>query len=120
MTAPHDSNGKGGKGLDDLSGAELNRLFAEKVCGWPLTDGVKRKLLLDETPFPNFTTSADAVLPWLEKSNYAIQITFCPSTDMWCVELIQRFTGTKSFQGKGETFPLAAVRARLKAKGYSP
>lgn len=56
---------------------ELNAAFAEKVCGWKRIVGAANVAF--ETPVgtrgtaPEFTKSADAVLPWLIKFSVTIQ-----------------------------------------------
>ena len=70
------------KPLNELTDAELSECFAVEVAGWKIPsgctnyrtrpDGVRVffNTLTDNDPVPEFSTSADAVLPWLNKSEW--------------------------------------------------
>lgn len=104
---------------------ELNAAFAEKVCGWETGpdgygDGDK---YYEKTPphhspgytykFP-FTTSVDAVLPWLEKWHAEIGHLL---TSGWLVLLKESAISEKYVAASCLSFPRAAVIALLRAHG---
>lgn len=101
---------------------QLNAAFAEKVAGWTLSwdedSGGNRYEEwwngLEGPLDPIFTTSADAVLPFLEKRARAITITYCDVTVQWTVEIIGFKTAWKA---SSETLPRAIVYALLRAHG---
>lgn len=116
---------------------ELNRAFAEKVCGWVWTKIREARRINGDLVEPelfvwcrqngefagnpwqhDFTHSADAVLPWLEKDHYSFSIYYDQTTCVWTVELMQRFTGTKTYRAScEESMAKAAVIALLRAHG---
>jgi hypothetical protein len=59
--------------LDTLSDAELNEAFAVDVAGWVMnstrTSGIDPTKSFEGKP-PSYATSADAVLPWLERHGW--------------------------------------------------
>lgn len=109
---------------------ELNFFFATEVCKWKKTFKEPRpewaacaiygwvdERGADVPRQPWFTDSADAVLPWLEKTGMDAQITYSDTCCNWVVIMMQRFTGKKSFRGEGEQLPRAIVLALLRAHG---
>lgn len=109
----------------------LNAVFAEKVAGmkrtqncpcgedcgsWKSADGTIDFL-------PDFTRSADAVLPWLEKQHHW-RSWHASRSDSGGVTVLYSFLATndinelvKSAQGYATTLPHAAVIALLRAHG---
>lgn len=83
------------------------------MAGWP-PDGGKRRLI------PCFTTFADAVLPWLEKTQWAIYPRFFPGWGKkgWDIRIYEHdesapLMGESAEEGFG--FAKAAVVALLRA-----
>ncbi len=119
------------KKLIDPSDDALNEAFAVEVAGWTCTKnaivytyaGGSRSyrdawkapdgMVLDRPP-KSFTSSADAVLPWLEKRARAINITYCDVTVQWTVEIVGFKT---SWKASSETLPRAIVYALLLSNG---
>lgn len=130
---------------------ELNAVFAEKVAGWrrePVAKGNKKVqshiLLAPNTQewglgyrgeyavvwkdgkvggsIPKFTTSADAVLPWLEKAKSSFP---CSSSNgsasldkgIWAVAVPAPSWDDDAFCGEDKSFAKAAVLALLRAHG---
>ncbi len=110
---------------------ELNAAFAEKVAGWGLLvpSGFDGKDHIGIPPkgqrtgnaeiVPRFTTSADAVLPWLDQMNYIA--TCCPvsgSKHHHCIITIHTWhTAEKIGDANSQCFARAAVIALLRAHG---
>ncbi len=102
--------------LSTLSDGELNKLFAVEVDGWLLTSGggyVTKTGMRGFAPLPNYCADANAVLPWLEKSEQPPRIhrALCHKLGwLWYVDL------NVMAMGIAPTFPRAAVIALLTAK----
>jgi hypothetical protein len=109
---------------------QLNAAFAEKVAGWTLRDeywmtSPKRfagrswlcgnKWMCGESELPPFTTSADAVLPWLEKWNESWEVSYY--NNVWNIAIEDRKGGMIYGWVKDKSFPRAAVIALLRAHG---
>jgi hypothetical protein len=110
--------------LIDPTDDQLNEAFAVHVAGWTHVVMNAGKQLVGRLPpsslysvVPLFTTSADAVLPWLERDAFDVRISFSNTCDTWHVELLGRFTSNRSFKAAAETFPRACVIALLRAHG---
>ncbi len=113
---------------------ELNAAFAEKVAGWHLGDESKNEFSgywysssgnvekLGKDPM-KFTTSADAVLPWLEKMpQWANEsVGYGPKATRHYCRVFHRpkqsDISDNLYLGKADTFPRAAVIALLLAHG---
>lgn len=111
----------------------LNTAFAEKVAGlsglrqstrWEVTDPPSPPVVLigidsgyNKVEVPNFCGSADAVLPWLEKSG-AWAMDWCPiiSNRDAAYKVWLRKRGIEAI---GPTLPRAAVIALLRAHGVT-
>jgi hypothetical protein len=123
--------------LTNPTDQELNWAFAEKVCGyfqnpifksnhsWCRKSSTGEIVVLDGLgALPSFTTSADAVLPWLEK-----QYVETGLKNYWSHSPAQHFTSEpkiwqiRAFRGnlqgiaESTTFPRACVIALLRAHG---
>ena len=59
--------------LTNPTDEQLIEAFAEKVCAWPETESTKLARLMGKSPYPPFTQSFDAVLPWLEKHEWSAE-----------------------------------------------
>lgn len=105
--------------------AELNAAFAEKVAeitvlvrpDWGCTlnydhgDGIIR-------PLPLFTTSADAVLPWLEKHTWRGCSYRAPLNNHFYAEVEITASPSQQFRGiSDKSLAKAAVIALLRARG---
>lgn len=130
--------------LDTLTDAELSELFAVEVAGfagvrsgtpWEVNDeppAVRRvgRVKLHDTSkeavvmeVPDYATSADAVLPWLE-NNYgeyeyagAAHFTGATGPAEWHIRV---FVGNGTYVAKAPTFPRAACIALIRAKRATP
>lgn len=99
---------------------QLNAAFAEHVAGWHAEDAESGYRPGEDNSAwaPRFTHSADAVLPWLEKSPFDVVQTYSNTCCMWTVRLLGRFTSNKEFVGQSEDGPAkAGVIALLRAHG---
>ena len=104
--------------------AALNAAFAEKVAGWRIhhrntalwckadeADGLMRSGAMAVVGELNFTHSADAVLPWLEKRTEGWLIHTQPTSPRHTCWLVSEHTG------RADSVPHAAVIALLRAHG---
>lgn len=109
--------------------AQLNAAFAEHVAGWSYgkeaidvwtdPDGMMHGVGWGQPdPFPPFTQSADAVLPWLEKMP---QVEICLKPDNWVRVYSSHFASSAppviAGEAISESFAKAAVIALLRAHG---
>ena len=107
-------------GLDTKTDAQLSEIFATEVAGWTFTLGTVEKWWRDGDGhfrgagfinLPHFATSADAVLPWLEKANHLLS---CWDGKLWCVAFY--FEGnSRHSTGTQTTFARAACIAIIRA-----
>lgn len=107
--------------LTNPTDAELNAAFAEKVAGMEIV-GLARMWIRSgsngHAPIPHFTTSADAVLPWLEKTAWDAAGGLNAEAVVRCDTRPQvHIREDKRFIAQAGTFPLAAVIALLRAHG---
>lgn len=109
--------------LDSLTGEKLSEVFAEKVAGWtnigdcscgdhkrgtPPKGGSARHV-------PNFATSADALLPYLQKCE-DIDARFCPQIGhRWQVTV---FRPGVVANGSASEFARAAALALIRAERH--
>lgn len=109
--------------LDKLRDDTLSEIFAVEVAGWELVaDFENRKMW--KTPqgliwggATSFATSADAVLPWLEKHGYAKAQLVSGSDQpmLWYISYPVK-SGWDEVHGKAPTFARAACIALIRAK----
>lgn len=109
--------------LTNPTDAELNAAFAEHVCGWKRLQ--KTTQIVFEVPAtgargtpPGFTTSADAVLPWLEKAKLwntqGVSAEVCRKTRY----ITQVMDYERNYhEDRDESFAKSAVIALLRAHG---
>lgn len=98
---------------------ELNAAFAEKVAGYTmhLAPGCEWR----RKEIPHFTTSADAVLPWLEKFGWKGTSSRWGATCMATVVVNDcectgaEYSAQQSYSHTQSPFPRAAVIALLRA-----
>lgn len=118
---------------------ELNRAFAEYVAGWvrvpqestegciawtnPNNPYAQNRVWFDGRQYschgahdgwPSFCTSADAVLPWLEKEGCALNVYSHPGKGYYTIVLC---APTGDIKSSGKTFARSAVIALLRAHG---
>lgn len=101
--------------LVDLTDDQLNAAFAEHVAGWRLwagchdqwNDGTK------DVGKARFTTSADAVLPWLEKHRFRVSAPWVPG-DEWSVVVVCE---DGEVRADSASLSRASVMALLRAHG---
>ena len=93
---------------------ELNAAFAEKVAGWWLWPGYRDQWCdgTEDRGKARFTTSFDAVLPWLGKWR-TIAIDWDRIAGLWSVGVGQH----KDTPAYSPVLPRAAVIALLRAAG---
>lgn len=110
--------------LTNPTDEQLNAAFAEQVCGWKwrtFPDGacpeikhwrdVYGNIVSIHWPKYSFTTSADAVLPWLEKRQW-VRVELCAFGEpKWGISVMHGPIGM------ADTFPRAATIALLRAHG---
>ena len=119
--------------LTDPTDEQLNAAFAEKVAGWTcktFPNGVCPSLKHWSDEFGNtvsinwpkyhWATSADAVLPWLEKC-YHVDVSWLINRaehgDQWCVKIRQK--DGIVHRGDSNSFAIAATIALLRAHGVT-
>lgn len=115
--------------LDTLNDAQLSEVFAVEVAGWRKITFRRREIWdAHGIPYthPTFATSADAVLPFLEKYEWG-KFSFGPITiygyeQRWSEEFGRNFR-TQIVLGEGPkkaTFARAACIALILAKRAEP
>jgi hypothetical protein len=114
--------------LDSLSLEELNRIMAVEIAGW-FSHATESKKCHDPEGLscywddvPPFSTSADAILPWLEKGfvtayrGDGISETIAPDSP-WTVHFrLAHLPPGNSHIGTAPTFPHAAAKALIRAE----
>jgi hypothetical protein len=108
--------------LVDPNDDALNAAFAEKVAGWQHTMLMSDPLGLFTSPNGKhwqafclpFTTSADAVLPWVKPEMTLVIYGPDGRNKNWYVEYRLR-----DFTAEADTFPRACVIALLRAHGVT-
>ncbi len=110
--------------------AELSAAVAEYVAGWPRVEidergkvfGFRRKIDSFPSLVPPFATSADAVLPLLEKAGCVREIinsdTGLGTFSGWRVEIFVR-EGPERHVANDQSLPRAICFALLKANGWT-
>lgn len=109
--------------LIDPTNDQLDRAFAEHVCGWNAVcrcgESMKFHSRFDHTPveleepLPYFTRSADAVLPWLENTD---DPDAALRDGLWSVAFYVD-KENNWVRGEDKSLPRAACIALLRAHG---
>lgn len=120
--------------LDSKTDRELDELFATTVAGWGIVPtengqlyGYKNNAIsydvaaMPPQAIPEFTTSADDVLPWLENHRWKAPceettVTIFRDSGKWTVILPAASWNDSGFSGTAPTFAKAACLALLRAK----
>jgi len=99
----------------------LDLAFAQSVAGWTEAKTDKKCCYNSEgnhcywSDVPEFTHSADAVLPWLEGETwFYVETQSCTVPTTWVVSVS---TTDGLVKAQGPSFPRAAVIALLRAHG---
>lgn len=109
--------------LDQLTDAQLSETFAVEVAGWQLSDGdhplygpFKYRVPDDGVGYelPKFATSADAVLPFLEKRDTLLDFAVNKIEPRWAW-VISVYHAEGQADGEADTFPRAACLALIRA-----
>lgn len=111
---------------------ELNIAFAKNVCGWYQDISLEKEMFwasrgwATTRKLPAFTTSADAVLPWLDRHyswhiEKAIKGYRCVIADeQWWLgsdALVRVDTDTWQYEGRADNAARACAIALLRANG---
>lgn len=112
--------------LDQLSDAELSKLFAEVVrnefvatngCCYPTEGHYAVAPLCGGWALPPFANSADAVLPFMRNYEYVdVSREHEDPPREWCVVLSPTRTSRPIYIGQAPTFARAACIALIRAK----
>lgn len=102
-------------GLDKMSDSDLSVAFAIQVAGWYYFNAGWRNSDDEACESPRFSTSADAVMPWLEGNFYSV--AFDPD-EGYKITVVQNHWPKEPIitEGTSPTFARAACIALIRAK----